>query len=205
MENFFYKIKRQIISLYQDYKYESMIFKQTEIFPDSREKKLAWFLLFALLLFFIMPSNLKFLYYILYSVLVCFLFIKKSKRDLTNIKTYFVKRKQLSRNNPQLIQKRFIFTSFTIFKTMKPVLAYCVICISGFSAISAGIHHTHQCYWPEQKSPTVFIGEKITEYTGYPPESWTIKKNETHVLQEQLNNKDEIIKELTNKLENNKK
>lgn len=205
MKIIFLKIKNRLINLYQDYKYEAMIFKQTEIYPASWEKKLAWFLLFAILLLFIIPSNLKGLYYILYSILVCFLFIKKSRRDVTNIKTYFVKRKQLSRNNPQLIQRRFVFTSFTVFKTMKPVLAYCVICVSGFSAISAGVHHTHQYYWPGQKSPTVFIGEKITEYTGYPPESWAIKKNETDVLQEQLNNKDDIIKELTKKLENNKK
>ena len=198
MENLFYKMKKQITSLYQDYQYENIIFKQTEIPQPIWEKKFGWIILFASILFFFIPSNFQTLYFIFYALPLCFVLYKKSQRDLINIKTYYTKRSLSNLNNSKLMQRRFVFTSFTLFKTMKPIAAYCVICVSSFALVSGGIHTTHQYFWSEKKTPTVLIGEKITEYTGYPPESWSLKNtnnNDLISLKEQLEKQETIINE----------
>lgn len=175
-------LKKQIIKLYNDWKFESLMYKKSEIMQPKWEKNLSW-LLFVAFIFFLVFNHYIFtkavnIFLVIYLLLSFIILYNSAKRDFINVKNYYVARKQYLDTNFLLTTNRLIFTSFAFLKISKPALKTCIACVIGVNGALISVHGTYKIMWPEHKSPFEILGSKITDYTGFPPKEWEIPKDE---------------------------
>lgn len=175
------RIKKYLITLYNDWKFESLMYKKSEIMQPKWEKNLSW-LLFIVFIFFLVFNHYIFttalnIFLILYLFLSFIVLYNSAKRDVLNVKNYYIARKQYFDKHFLLTQNRFIFSSFAFAKITKPAIKTCIACVIGINGALISIHGTYKIMWPDHKSPFEILGSKITEYTGFPPKYWEIPKD----------------------------
>jgi len=117
-----------------------------ELIPPKYERYIGLVLIFLSTILFIALEKATFnIFFFAMPTFLVLLFFK-AKRELKEIKSYKLKR--FENTNFLTQQKRFIFSSFLAFKTTKPMLAYCLICVNLLGDAALGTNAVHKELWP---------------------------------------------------------
>lgn len=202
------RIKNIIINFYSEYQKEALLFNKHKQAQPEWEKKLLRFLILIsipLYIYLFFPIFiLKFInemflniLTIIYVTLISFILYRSAFREFKEVSEYYKERAK--NNNTILIQKRYIFTTFSTLKLAKPIIKTCIMCAGGAGAFimtTGGIHHL---MYPGQETPYVLLGEVFTKYTGYSPDFCKLPEakfqEEIIILKEHVQNQDMQIQE----------